>query len=235
MEPEILNLLQKDSLQNLPVMGFFENYPLEKHLLHGNSLILVGTSDYSWAYLSVSNVDELNVLLERFAFESLYFANVEEWMIPSLTANHRIEWKLATNRYYLPDEVEISPSDYECTPLHESMVSYIFRHSPYKDFTSEDYIKQRLHKDISAGIWVDDKLAAWGLTHDDGSLGFLNVLSGYRGQGMGEIIFTSLIIAKRKKHKPIFVNVEAHNLQSVNLLIKLGFIFDRSVSWIKLA
>ena len=107
MEPEILNLLQKDSLQNLPVMGFFENYPLEKHLLHGNSLILVGTSDYSWAYLSVSNVDELNVLLERFAFESLYFANVEEWMIPSLTANHRIEWKLATNRYYLPDEVEI--------------------------------------------------------------------------------------------------------------------------------
>ena len=234
METEILNLLKRNPVQNLPVLGFFENYPLEKHIVYGSSMILIGNSDYSWAYLSVVDENELDVLLGMFAYESLYFANVEEWMIPSLTKKHRVEWKLATHRYYLPGEVEILPMDYEWTPLQESMVNYIFKHSPYKDFTSEAYIKQRLHKDISAGIWVDDKLVAWGLTHDDGSLGFLNVLSGYRGQGMGELVFTSLILAKRQKQKPIFVNVEAHNKQSVKLLSKLGFIYDRPISWIKL-
>jgi ribosomal protein S18 acetylase RimI-like enzyme len=234
MQPEILEHLKKNPIQNLPVIGFFENYPLEKHLVYGKSMILKGSSDYAWAYLSVIDDEELEILLEKFEYESLYFANVEEWMLPFLTLSHRVEWKLATHRYYLPENVEVAPSQHQCTLLSDSMVGYIFQHSPYKDFTSEAYIKQRLERDISAGIWVDDKLVGWGLTHDDGSLGFLNVLSGFRGQGMGEAVFRSLINAKRERDKPVFVNVEPHNKQSVNLLSKLGFRYDRPVSWVKL-
>jgi hypothetical protein len=51
---------------------------------------------------------------------------------------------------------------------------------------------------------------------------------------MGEAVFRSLITAKREREKPVFVNVEPHNKQSVNLLSKLGFKYDRPVSWVKL-
>jgi ribosomal protein S18 acetylase RimI-like enzyme len=233
MQSDILDHLKKNYIQNLPIIGFFENAPLEKKVMYGKSMILKGSSDYSWAYLSVQDEKELQVLLEKFDFETLYFANVEEWMIPHLTQNHRIEWKLSTLRYYLPEDVEVE-LQHECMPLDESVISYIFQHSPYKDYTSEEYIKQRLENDVSAGIWVDGQLVGWGLTHDDGSLGFLNVLSGYRGQGIGESIFRCLIHARREKRKPVFVNVEAHNKQSQNLLCKLGFRYDRPVSWVKL-
>ncbi len=235
MQADLLNHLQSNPISNMPVLGFFENYPLDKHVIYNKSLILIGTSDYSWAYLSVPEPNDLDSLLEKFGFESLYFANVEEWMIPQLTRNHRIEWKLLTNRYYLPEEIEVEPTDKASGPLDSSHVGYIYQNSAYKDFTSELYISERIARDISAGIWLDDKLVGWGLTHDDGSLGFLNVISEYRGKGIGEAIFRTLIRGKQENQKPVFVNVEPQNKQSINLLKKLGLEFDRAVSWVKLA
>lgn len=234
MQEEFVLQLKSNPLQNMPVLGFFENYPVEKYVVYNKSMILAGTSDYTWAYLAVHQAADMDILLEKFAFNTLYFANVEDWMLPHLTQNHQIEWRLATDRYYLPENSHVSPSDKKCGPLTQAHVSYIYQHSAYKDFTSEPYIRQRIEKDISAGVWVNDQLAGWGLTHDDSSLGFLNVMPSFRGQGIGEAIFRTLVMAKQEKGKPVFLNVESHNKQSIGLARKVGFVFDRSVSWIKL-
>lgn len=234
IDAELKRLLAQKPLQSLPVLGFFDNYPLQKWLRHGDFLLLSGTSDYPWAYLCGDNPEDLLALLEKFDFQSLYFANVEEWMLPVLTHTRKIEWKLSTHRYYLPDNKEVEHPDYISKPLDGSMANYIFERSAYKDFTSEDYIKGRIDKDVSAGIWIDGELVGWGLTHDDTSLGFLNVIPAYRGQGLGESLLRYLVILKRQKDKPVFVNIEPHNHQSINLVKKLGFAFDREVSWVKL-
>ncbi len=235
MHPDLLQQLQTNPIANLPVVGFFENYPLDKHVAYNKSMILTGTSDYPWAYLSVPEPNDMSILLEKFGFESFYFANVEEWMIPMLTRNHRIEWKLLTHRYFLPEGTEVEASEKTYGTLGQSHAGYVFQNSAYKDYTSELYISERIARDISAGIWQDDQLVGWGLTHDDGSLGFLNVISEFRGQGIGEAIFRTLIRAKLENKKPVFVNVEPQNKQSIGLLKKLGLVYDRPVSWIKLA
>jgi ribosomal protein S18 acetylase RimI-like enzyme len=234
IDAELKRLLAQKPLQSLPVIGFFDNYQLQKWLRHGDFLLLCGTSDYFWAYLCGDNPEDLFALLEKFDFQSLYFANVEEWMLPVLTHTRKIEWKLSTHRYYLPDSKTVEHPDYISKPLDASMASYIFERSAYKDFTSEDYIKERIEKDVSAGVWIDGELVGWGLTHDDTSLGFLNVIPAYRGQGLGESILRYLVILKRQKNKPVFVNIEPHNHQSINLVKKLGLTFDREVSWVKL-
>lgn len=234
MDTELKRLLAQKPLQSLPVLGFFDNYQLKQWLRQGEFLLLCGTSDYCWAYLCGDNPEDLYALLEKFDFQSLYFANVEEWMLPVLTHTRKIEWKLSTHRYYLPDNKIVEHPDYISKPLDGSMASYIFERSAYKDFTSEEYIKERIEKDVSAGIWIDGELVGWGLTHDDTSLGFLNVIPAYRGQGLGESLLRYLVILKRQKNKPVFVNIEPHNHQSINLVKKLGFTFDREVSWVKL-
>ena len=141
---------------------------------------------------------------------------------------------MSTHRYYLPDEKTVDPPDYISKALDATMAKYIFERSAYKDFTSESYIKERIDKDVSAGVWIDGELVGWGLTHDDTSLGFLNVVPSYRGQGLGESILRFLVIEKRQRKLPVFVNIEPHNHQSINLVKKLGFTFDREVSWVKL-
>lgn len=235
MDAELKSLLESKPLQSLPVMGFFENYQLESWLRQDDFVLLCGTSDYQWSFLCGDNPESLYALLEKFNYNSLYFANVEEWMLPVLTHARKIEWKLSTHRYYLPENRSVEQAEYISRALDPSMASYIYEHSAYRDFTSEEYIKQRLTKDVSAGIWIDGELVGWGLTHDDTSLGFLNVIPRYRGQGLGESILRFMVNEKQTKGKAIFVNIEPHNHQSINLVKKLGFVFDREVSWVKLA
>ncbi len=234
MDAELKKLLESKPLQSLPVIGFFENYPLETWLRQDDFILLCGISDYPWAYLCGDNPESLFTLLETFNYQSLYFANVEEWMLPVLTHQRKIEWKLTTHRYYLPENRTVEQPEYILRILEPSMASYIYEHSAYRDFTSVDYIRERLDKDVSAGIWIDGELVGWGLTHDDASLGFLNVIPRYRGQGLGESILRFMVNEKQNKNKAIFVNIEPHNHQSINLVKKLGFTFDREVSWVKL-
>ena len=234
MDAQLKRSLAKKPLQSLPVKGFFTNYPVKKWLQQNDFVLVCGKSDYLWTFLCGDNPEDLLLLLDRFGFESLYFANVEEWMLPVLTHTRKIEWKLTTHRYYLPDGKTVEPTDHVSQSLDPSMANYIFSHSAYKDFTSEAYIRDRLQKDVSAGIWINGELVGWGLTHDDSSMGFLHVMPDYRGQGLGESIMRFLVIEKQGRKKPVFVNIEPHNHQSINLVKKLGFVFDREVSWVKL-
>ena len=230
----MFELLETMPLQSLPVIGFFQNYPLEKMYRAGDFVLLCGTSDYQWAYLCGDNPEELLEVLEQFNFATAYFANVEDWMLPALTQMHRIDWKLTTHRYYLLNEKPIDPPPQSFRRLQPDMARHIFELSAYKDYTSEGYIRDRLEKDISVGLWQGEQLVGWGLTHDDASLGFLNVLPQWQGKGLGESLLRALIIQKREKRLPVFVNIEPHNIQSINLIKKLGFSFDRQVSWLKL-
>ncbi len=235
MDAEIKQLLKRQPLQSLPVEGFFRSYPIKRSMKRGSGAILSGVSDHHWAFLCGDNPEDIFNLLEGFHYETLYFANVEEWMLPVLTHTKKIEWKLTTHRYVLGDNKVVEPPDFISKPLDPSFAGYVFEHSAYRDYTSEAYIRLRLKQDVSAGIWIDGELVGWGLTHDDTSLGFLNVVSRYRGQGLGESIMRFLVIEKRAGKQTVFVNIEPHNHQSINLVKKLGFVFDREVSWIKLA
>lgn len=235
LEPDIKEILEKDPILNMPVLGFFENYQLDKYYKKDDSFILLGSSDYTWAYLSVNSEEDLKELLRNLSFETLYFANVEDWMLPELTRDKSIEWRLITERYYFPCDKEILPPEIDCKTIEKGMSNYIYNNSLYKDFTSEEYIYDRLVKDISAGYWGDNKLVGWALTHDDGSLGFLNIKQEYRGQGIGENILRQLVLDRIRHQKHAFLNVESQNTKTKKLLSKIGFEFDRKISWIKLA
>ncbi|HAJ98947.1 MAG TPA: hypothetical protein DCM62_02870 [Bacteroidales bacterium] len=235
MDPDFQTLADKLPLQSLPVIGFFRNYPVDKFYFSNQFYLICGTSDNQWAYLCGQNPEDLIEVLQKFAFATLYFANVENWMLPAITQTHRIDWKLTTHRFFLPDTKDVLQPTMEYASLDISMAETIYRLSAYKDFTSVAYIKDRLSKDISAGIWQNGELVGWGLTHDDNSLGFLNVLPQWQGKGLGENLMKALILQKRNQNLPVFVNIEPHNVQSLNLVQKLGFVFDRQVSWLKLA
>ncbi|HSV76944.1 MAG TPA: GNAT family N-acetyltransferase [Bacteroidales bacterium] len=234
MDNHLEKLFESLPLQSLPVAGFFRNYPIDLSFRSGDFVLLCGTSDYQWAYLLGENPEHLLDVLDQFNYSSLYFANVEDWMLPAITQVRRMEWKLTTHRFYLSENHPIERPAIDFNTLEPSQAETIFELSAYKDFTSVSYIEDRLRKDVSAGIWQDNVLVGWGLTHDDGSLGFLNVLPEWQGKGLGENIMKGLILKKREQKLPVFVNIEPHNNKSLSLIDKLGFTFDRQVSWVKL-
>lgn len=234
MDLSIVNGLNKESLQDIALLGFFENYPVEKVFRVHDSILLLGKSDHLWTYISCNSIDELTGLLQISGINTKYYASIEEWMEPVIIKNAEVEWSLSTIRYVLPDNQEVDPPDKKTITLDKAAVNYIYNHSDYRKFTSKEYIKERIERGISAGLMEGGQLVAWALSHDDNSLGFLHVLPEFRRKGYGKEISKAMILQKRKENKPVFVNIEPANINSINLVNSMGFVPDRKISWLKL-
>jgi 8-oxo-dGTP diphosphatase len=134
----------------------------------------------------------------------------------------------------LDDDVPVPEPQNEIVPLTPDQTDYIFDHTDYRDYTDKKYIRDRLERDISAAIIKDGKPVAWGLTHDDGALGFLHVLPEYRGKGYGRDIVLARIAMKREKGQPVYCNIVPGNIPAIKLMESLGFEADRKIYWVKL-
>ncbi|SKA06886.1 GNAT family N-acetyltransferase [Selenihalanaerobacter shriftii] len=234
MNHNLENKLSKNLPRDISALGFVQNYPIKKVYQVGNSYIILGKSDHLWAYVSSEDKDELIHLINKYKYETKYFASIESWMKPIIQKNKDVEWELQTKRFIFPEHLEIGVLDNRVKRLKSSDANYIYNNSHYKEVTSIKYIQERINQGVSAGITKNNKLIAWGLTHDDNALGFLHVLPEYRRQGYAEEITKCLIQKQRSENKEVFLNIEIDNFKSESLATKLGFVFDRKISWFKI-
>ena len=246
---EILKKLRKNRAKNISIIGIIENYGLKESFQAGESILITVNTDHLWSYPAAENKEELKELLKKFQYRTLYFASLEEWMLPVIIQKKEIEWELKTERLILAEKAAVKAvlqnnkrienergiePEFKVRDLEAKDADFIFAHSHYQDFTSKAYIRERIAADCSAGIIINGELAAWGLTHDDGALGFIHVREAFRKKGFARLIMQKLISDKRKDRKDIFLNVEPDNFKAKKLFSSLGFEFDRMISWIKL-
>jgi len=231
---ELLNILKIDPIKNMSVIGFVENNPIQEVYSENNSHLIIGESDHLWNYLVSSSLKELELLFKDIELESKYFANIEDWMVPIISSEKEIDWRLKTRRYYFPKELEIKKPKYDIDSLQEKDIEIILKHSNYSEHLSYDLLLKRINEGISACIREDGKAVAWGATHDDKSLGFLHVIEGYRNKGYAKDIGRALINKKKELNELPYINIECENDKSIKLSEGMGFKYDRNISWIKL-
>lgn len=104
---KLTNQLKQDFISNTSTLGFIENNPITEVAEVNNSFLIKGTSDVEWTYVVTNNESDLKVLLEQSGGNSIFFASVEDWMIPVFTEKRKAEWILNTMRYYLPENFEV--------------------------------------------------------------------------------------------------------------------------------
>ena len=234
MNKALTSVLDSNLTNNITIFGFFSNYPLEEYYVENKSVLIFGKSDHLWAHISSSSETELSSLLAKYHTKTKYYFSVEDWMIPLILAHGTIDWIMRTDRFILEEGVFTDLPKLEMIKIDKSYASFIYNNSDYKNYVSVKYIEERLSKDISTGILVNDILVAWGFTHDDGALGFLHVLEEFRNKGYGINILLGLIQMRKKEKRPVFGNIIPGNVASTNLAKKLGFKLDCRTSWIKL-
>lgn len=230
---EILCHLKKDIVRNVNMINFIEDYPVSYIEMYGDSIVLKGTSDRDWIYISSESKDELQTIKDRLGKDDRCFAVIEDWMIPILIKDSRIKWKLSTMKLFLPQDVSIAESEYKVEDLKIEDADAMYTNSDYKDYISIEYIKDRIKKGLSSCIHDSGNLAAWALTQDDGAMGFLHVLPEYRRRGYARAVTADLINKVRAKGKLPFVHIEEDNEKSMNLALSLGFKKDRVINWVE--
>ncbi|MBS4035338.1 MAG: GNAT family N-acetyltransferase [Ignavibacterium sp.] len=237
-QPDLINVIQHlltDKITNISIIGFIAENLVTEILQEGESVLIKGISDEEWIYIFSKDENELRTLLAQLSNKDIYFASVEDWMIPIINETKKFEWTLSTIRWYLPDDVDVTDNKFISNPISTEDIGFILSQSKYRQFLTVRYLKERITRSISACIYEDNKLVAWGLTHDDGALGSLNVLDEYRGKKYGTEIVLSLIHQCRALGKIPFAQIEETNHKAIKLVTKLGFVQDRRVTWIKSA
>lgn len=224
----------KNQIENINIINFIENYPISYIEKLGDSVIVKGKSDRNWVYISSKSEEEVKIIKNRLDYNDKSFAVIEEWMIPILTNGNKIKWKLATMKLILFNEISIVKPKHSVSDLTINDAEFIYANSEYKDIISIKYIIERIINGVSSCIRFMDKPIAWGITQDDGAIGFLHVLPEYRKKGYARAVIIDLINKVRTENKIPFVHIEEENEKSMRLAMSLGFEKDKIVSWLEI-
>jgi GNAT superfamily N-acetyltransferase len=231
---ELQRILDLNPKASIATRGYYTNYPVKAYVVNNNCALIIGHTDHTWIHCVGQDKHDLAELIKEYVGLSCYYYSVEEWVLPLILANGEEEWRMETVRYMLDPNVLVPQPENEIVPLTPDHTDYIFEHTNYRDYTDKVYIRDRLERDISASIVKDGKPIAWGLTHDDGALGFLHVLPEYRKKGYARDIVLARIAKKRELGLPVYCNIVPDNAPAIKLMESLGFKADRKIFWLKL-
>lgn len=228
---EVIELLSKEKVGNINIINFLSNYHVDVIEKVGQSIMVKGTSDKKWVYISSKLEEELKRLKEKLTKDDKNFAAIEDWMIPILTEGKKLRWSLSTMKLILLDKVE---SKFTISELTISDAEFIYENSDYKDVISIEYIMDRIENGINSCIRYENTPVAWAITQDDGAIGFLHVLPQHRRKGYAKSIIIDLSKKVQKENKIPFVHIEESNENSMMLALDLGFEKYKRVSWFEI-
>lgn len=229
-----LAVLEKDKTRNINIINFIKSYPVNTVAIVGDSVLIRGKSDEDWVYISSRSESELLQLREYLDDGDRCFAVLEDWMLPHIIRGREIRSRLSSIKLVFDPDNPVPPARSPVTGLSESDAPYIYKNSKYKEFIDIEYIKDRIRKGTGLGILENGRLVAWALTHDDGAIGFLNVLGDYRRMGYGFDVTAAMIKRLVEIGEIPFVHIEQENLASLRLAQKAGFREVGRIHWIKL-
>lgn len=234
MSEKLIESLKKDKVRNINFINFIRSYTIHTFDSVGDSVLIRGKSDEEWVYISSKSEDEFLQLILGLDEDDKCFAVLEDWMLPYIIKNKEIRSQLTSIKLVYDEKTSLPPIEASVVKLSAADAPYIYENSKYKEYISIEYIQERICNGIGLGIYKDKKLVAWAITHDDGAIGFLNVLEDYRRKGYGFDVTVALIKRLLEQGEIPFVHIEEKNEKSMNLALKTGFREDRRIHWIKL-
>ncbi len=106
-------------------------------------------------------------------------------------------------------------------------------YSYYHDYVGYDYLKRRLESGGIYGGFLGETLCGFVGTHEEGSIGILEVLDAYRGRGFGSALEKFMINRILEEGQIPFAQISVDNQTSINLQRKLGLeISSDRVYWL---
>lgn len=117
------------------------------------------------------------------------------------------------------------------TPDWAPMIAQLWQ----PEWPAESYVRERILKGRTRGVYLDDQLVAWALTHFEtdrvAMLGFFHVLDEQRRRGYGKAVATALTKDALARGKTPALHVFVDNEPSLNLVEAIGYRRVRRQVW----
>jgi len=143
-------------------------------------------------------------------------------------AGRRI-WRNSCWLYYLEPGRLVIDRRHRVSPLQPADAELITRYWPYG--RRAVHIRERIKAGPALAVRRRGELAAWALTHEDGSMGFLHVREKFRGQGMARTLTTAVAARLLRVGVQPFMHIVKSNRASIGLTESMGFTRGGDYDW----
>lgn len=109
------------------------------------------------------------------------------------------------------------------------MEYYDFIKENYSTPINEKYLVKRVKSNVFIGAFDQDKIVGFAGIHDEGSIGFVEVIEEYRHKKIASMLETYMINKLLKKKELIYLQVEIDNMPSMKLHEKLGYVCSSDI------
>lgn len=230
-----LRWLYQDELLNLMSIDMLERDYVKIKYSGSQSLLLANRTNYmihckdqkEWPAL-------LQKLLEIIATDCFIILRAhEKWYLDDLMLKSGFsDLEVYFNSIY-PKNFSLDykiPEDVTIRPL--TMAEFPTVREVYLTVDSDDYIKERIAEGM-LGAFVDQKLAGFIGTHEDGTVGLLEVLPQFRRKGIARALEAEMVKRLWELNRRAFGNIAQDNPLSRTVHEKIGLpISNEPVYWL---
>lgn len=227
------HLLLSEPDQNIALLCLAEEYPLLEVVQEGSMLMCRFKTDEEWCHFSYNaSIDFIDSFFRQHT-KAQYVVISDPALFTYVHQQYKIAWSISCKRLFLDNSIDLTmPPGLQ--PIRQEHLQKVYDYSKYQQFLSKDYLLKRLEYGGGFCIELDGLQAAWVMTHDDGSIGMLQVVDEYRGRGFARMLIKGMAIKVRQKGRPVFAHIEPGNKPSLNLFESLGFEVKGQLTWAKI-
>lgn len=148
---------------------------------------------------------------------AIHNSNLNDYILERFKLKNVI---VAYNYCYLKEQIDVI-DDIMIKPI--GMEYYDIIKDNYSSLTDLDYLIARIKSNTFIGAFVGNNIAGFAGIHDEGSIGFVEVLKEYRRKKIGTALESYLINQLLEKNEVVYLQVEINNAGSIKFHEKLGF------------
>lgn len=230
-----LEWLYRDELLNLMSIDMLERDLLTIAWSGKDALLLEGPEDFLIHCLCKDEwPDLLEVLLTKLPRDRFIILRAhQEWFVEELSIKTGFTEVVPYFNSIYPNDFPLSsslPPNVVIRPL--TMGEFGFVRSVYQTVDDDQYIRERIDAGM-LGAWYDGTLAGFIGTHQEGTVGLLEVLPEFRRRGIGRALEEAMLRRLREKGLRAYGNIAAGNELSRTVHEKIGIkIGDCPVYWL---
>jgi len=222
--------LNKEYDKNVNILYFLNNNNFHSIYVLGNNVIMKLKNDGIFIrWDKKTNFKYINDLLN---LEDKKFYMIDDLVRVQLDKTRTSKWISQSIQYYFNNNHQLDKPKKKVVSLKVESVDYILENMHYKLGYSKELLLKRISEGLSSAVYEGDKLVAWAYTHDDNSLGGLNVINEYRRKGYARDVCLDLIKKIYARDGYVFLQIEKSNYRSKALFESLGFVKSHNITWV---
>jgi len=229
-----IETLSKDFLLNVDMLECIRRDSAELMVVSNKGVLLC--DKISGAYMmSTEDMKIAEIMISKIPKDVEMIVGHQEVYYDLLMKKFKCREKMVCHQtlYNKGKLLKIPTCSAEITILTEEHIRIIMENYSGADLASEEYIKERIATKTMFGAFIDSKLCGFIGTHEEGSMGILEVLPAFRGLGIATVLQAVATNDALINNRYPYGQVKIGNEPSMNLQRKLGFeISANTIYWL---